>query len=76
MASIGATKDHFTAIAKQEHIPSIATDVLTDAVEFLWNNAEKGDVLILSPGCASFGLFRDYFDRANQFREIIKKLSE
>lgn len=76
MGCIGVTKDYFTAIAKKEHIPFIATDILTDAVEFLWNNAEKGDVLMLSPGCASFGLFRDYFDRANQFREIIKKLSE
>lgn len=31
---------------------------------------------MLSPGCASFGLFRDYLDRATQFRDITKKLPE
>jgi UDP-N-acetylmuramoylalanine--D-glutamate ligase len=32
------------------------------------------DVVLLSPGCASFGLFDNEFDRGNQFREIIKNL--
>ncbi len=76
MACIGTTKDHFIAIAQQEGISYIATDSLQDAVMFLWNNSAKDDILMLSPGCASFGLFRDYFDRANQFRDIVKKLSE
>ncbi len=32
--------------------------------------AKPGDVVLLSPGCASFGLFRDEFDRGAQFREL------
>jgi len=32
------------------------------------------DVVLLSPGCASFGLFDNEFDRGNQFREIVKSL--
>ena len=32
--------------------------------------AKSGDVVLLSPGCASFGLFRDEFDRGAQFREL------
>lgn len=76
VACIGATKEKFIEIAEKENIPYLATDVLMDAVEFLWRNAKKWDVLMLSPWCASFWLFRDYFDRANQFREIIKKISE
>lgn len=74
MVCIWATKDTFLLIAKREGIPSLATDSLTQWVEWLYNQSNTGDVLMLSPGCASFWLFRDYLDRANQFREAIKKL--
>ncbi|MDD2693505.1 MAG: UDP-N-acetylmuramoyl-L-alanine--D-glutamate ligase [Candidatus Gracilibacteria bacterium] len=74
MACIGATKEQFIHIAEQENIPYIATDSMLDAVNWLYAGGEKNDVLMISPGCASFGLFRDYLDRANQFREAIKYL--
>lgn len=32
-------------------------------------HAHEGDIVLLSPGCASFGVFRDEFDRGQQFRE-------
>jgi len=32
------------------------------------------DIVLLSPGCASFGLFDNEFDRGNQFRDIVKEL--
>lgn len=47
---------------------------MVEAVNWLYNQSQKGDVLILSPGCASFGLFKDYLDRAHQFRDAIKNL--
>jgi UDP-N-acetylmuramoylalanine--D-glutamate ligase len=34
---------------------------------------KKGDVLLLSPGCASFGMFKNEFDRGEQFRALVKK---
>ena len=36
--------------------------------------SEKGDVVILSPGAASFNLFKNEFDRGAQFVEAVKKL--
>jgi len=33
--------------------------------------AEPGDVILLSPGFTSFGLFLNEFDRGNQFRELV-----
>ncbi len=76
LVCIGATKDQFIQIAKQTHIPYLSTDMLSEWVEWLYKKGNKNDVLILSPGCASFWLFRDYLDRANQFREAIKNLPE
>ena len=76
VACIGATKQEFIDIAEQENILYLATDILSDAVTWLYWQGRDGDVLMLSPGCASFGLFQDYLDRANQFRIAIKKLPE
>ena len=36
--------------------------------------AKKGDVLLFSPALASFGLFKNEFDRGEQFNAIIKNL--
>lgn len=38
--------------------------------------AQAGDTILLSPGCASFGLFRDEFDRGEQFRQCVRLLQE
>ncbi len=37
-------------------------------------NAKKGDIILLSPGCTSFGLFKNEFDRGDQFNEIVNEL--
>jgi len=37
----------------------------------LWT--EKGDIVLLSPGCTSFGLFKNEFDRGEQFKKLVKK---
>lgn len=44
------------------------------AVELARAAADKGDVILLSPGAASFGMFTNEFDRGNKFKEAVKKL--
>ena len=36
--------------------------------------AKKGDAVILSPGCASFDMFKDFAERGNRFKEIVNQL--
>ncbi len=76
MACIGATKSQFETIAQRENIQYMVTDSMEESVDFLYSHGVSGDILLLSPGCASFWLFRDYLDRANQFREAIKNQRE
>lgn len=43
-------------------------------VDFSRSHAQSGDVVILSPGCASFDMFKDFYDRGNQFRTYVNSL--
>jgi UDP-N-acetylmuramoylalanine--D-glutamate ligase len=45
-----------------------------DAVKAAYALAEKGDVVLLSPGCASFDLFKNYEDRGLQFKQAVREL--
>jgi UDP-N-acetylmuramoylalanine--D-glutamate ligase len=47
---------------------------LESAVKILYERAQTGDVILLSPGSASFGMFQNEFDRGEQFNEIVKQL--
>jgi UDP-N-acetylmuramoylalanine--D-glutamate ligase len=45
---------------------------LKEAVHALRSRAEKGDIVVLSPACASFGLFANEFERGQQFRKLTR----
>lgn len=47
---------------------------MLQAVTIAAQLAKKGDIVILSPACASFGLFKNYQDRGNQFKAATQAL--
>lgn len=47
---------------------------MTEALAIAYDQAHKGDTVLLSPCCASFDLFKNYEDRGNQFKEGVLKL--
>ena len=46
-----------------------------EAVETAINLAKKGDVVLLSPGCASFDAFKNFEHRGKVFKELVKKIT-
>ena len=66
----GKLHDSFGEIVPEIHDVTSAQD----AVNLASRLAEKGDVVLLSPCCASFDLFKNYEDRGRQFKEAVRKL--
>ncbi|MBL7807431.1 MAG: UDP-N-acetylmuramoyl-L-alanine--D-glutamate ligase [Saprospiraceae bacterium] len=56
--------------------PMVETSSAQEAVAQAAKLAEAGDVVLLSPACASFDLFKNYEDRGAQFREAVKALEQ
>ncbi|XLQ19859.1 MAG: UDP-N-acetylmuramoyl-L-alanine--D-glutamate ligase [Candidatus Moraniibacteriota bacterium] len=49
-------------------------DSMDKAVEVASLGADVGDVVLLSPGAASFGIFANEFDRGNQFKKVVEAI--
>lgn len=57
-------------------ISILETNTMQDAVRGAMKQAAANDVVLLSPACASFDLFKSYIDRGDQFRETVLALKE
>ena len=54
----------------------IHADSMEDAVKKAQDIAEKGDVVTLSPACASFDLYPNFEVRGNHYKRLVKELNE
>ncbi len=71
---IGETREKI-ALSWSPAVRCVKADTLKAAVELAQQNAQRGDIVLLSPACSSFDMFRSYEDRGNQFKQIVRTLA-
>ena len=54
--------------------PMTDCKTLQEACKFIYKNAKKGDICLLSPACASFDQFKSFEERGKLFKQYIGKL--
>ncbi|MEL7597151.1 MAG: cyanophycin synthetase, partial [Clostridiaceae bacterium] len=59
---------------KQINLPILMVDTFEDAVYKAKELASEGDIVTLSPACASFDMFPNFEARGNRFKEIVNEL--
>ena len=47
---------------------------LEEAINICKDNANEGDAVLLSPACASWGMFKNYEERGDMFKKIVNEL--
>ncbi|MBO4463270.1 MAG: UDP-N-acetylmuramoyl-L-alanine--D-glutamate ligase [Prevotella sp.] len=62
--------DNFDALG----LPVRDTHSMRDCVQACYELAQPGDIVLLSPCCASFDLFKNMEDRGEQFKELVRNL--
>lgn len=70
---LAALKAHLPE--EERNRPFAVVESMAKAVELATRGAEPGDVVLLSPGAASFGIFKNEFDRGEQFRKAVAELT-
>ncbi len=74
---IGQTADKIAECAhKHGFMNTVKFEEFEDAVLYCYRQAENGDAVLLSPACASWGMFPNYEERGRIFKEIVNGLEE
>ncbi|MFM1912701.1 MAG: UDP-N-acetylmuramoyl-L-alanine--D-glutamate ligase [Bacteroidota bacterium] len=69
---MGTNNENLVNFYKNHSIAQYSTSSLKEAFDTVIKNAQPGDTVLLSPACASFDLFKNYQDRGNKFKELVK----
>ena len=57
-------------------VPCVYCGTMESAVRRVWLDTGAGEVVLLSPGCASFDQFRDFEERGDTFAACVARLAE
>ncbi len=74
---IGQTREKIAQTAEKHGFHDyVFAESLQEAVDICYANAESGDAVLLSPACASWGMFPNYEVRGKMFKEMVHNLKE
>ena len=74
---IGQTREKIAACAREHGLQDIVlADTFEEAFEVCVEKAEPGDAVLLSPACASWGMFPNYEVRGQRFKELVNRMEE
>lgn len=74
---IGQTREKIAECARKHGIGNIIlADTFEEALDICTKNAVSGDAVLLSPACASWGMFPNYEVRGRMFKEYVNNLEE
>lgn len=74
---IGQTKYKLYEAGKKYGLENIElVNDLNEAVTRAYSMADSGDVVLLSPACASWGMYRNFEERGEHFKKLVKRLAE
>ncbi len=74
---IGQTREKIADCARGHGIENIIlADSFEEAFEICVKQAQSGDAVLLSPACASWGMFPNYEVRGKLFKELVNSLEE
>ena len=72
---LGQTAEKIAACARKHGFFQLTfADSLDEAVALAAQEAEAGDAVLLSPACASWGMFKNYEERGRIFKELVRKM--
>jgi UDP-N-acetylmuramoylalanine--D-glutamate ligase len=69
----GEARDRIAKLIDKD-MPALKKAKLREAIESAYENAQPGDIILLSPGCASFDEFANYKERGNFFKDVVGNL--
>lgn len=72
---IGQTREKIAECAKKHGFHDyVFCDSLEEAIDVCYQNAVSGDAVLLSPACASWGMFKNYEERGRIFKDYVRGL--
>ena len=72
----GETKDRIEDFCKDKKIDCYKFDTLKECMTKIKDVMEKGDIVLLSPACASWDQYKKFEDRGNEFKELVEVITK
>jgi UDP-N-acetylmuramoylalanine--D-glutamate ligase len=77
LVTFGQTKEKLAKVAKEVNVETILfTETIEEAVRKAYNQSKQGDIILLSPACASWDQFKTFEERGDRFVQAVERLGE